>query len=58
MSPIESRKPELACACGFRAPVTAPPSGRIPCPECKSGEMFVVGSAHDFSTTNERNRDD
>lgn len=38
-------KPEAACICGFRAPVTNP---QPTCPEC-GDEMFVVGSDHDFT---------
>jgi len=48
MSPIESRKPEMACRCSHRAPVTTPPSGKQTCPDC-GDEMYLIGSAEDFN---------
>lgn len=48
MSPAGTNKPEMACICRHRAPVTSPPQGRQTCTEC-GDEMYLVGSAHDFT---------
>lgn len=49
MTEANAKVPEMACICRHRAPVTSPPQGRQTCTEC-GDEMYVVGSAHDFTT--------